>query len=306
MKLMTVSATGQKGELTVNDQIFGAKVNQVLLAQAIRVYLANQRQGTKATKTRAVVNRTKRKWYKQKGTGNARHGARSAPIFVGGGVAHGPKSWQNFKLNLSPRMKRQALICALSAQVPNMLVVDSLSKLEGQTRRAAKLLTKVGATARRILIVLSQVDPVVNRSLRNLPRVLLTPAATLNTWETAAADQILLTSQAITDLETRLLSHAQSDQISPTTQTSSRSITPVKTTSLTKLNTQNTPTTPSTKSSVKKNTPNKIARSSSITKPKPSKLVKPASSTQSTQATKVIIKSKLTKPTVKTTKSAKK
>src|SRR5579884_516617 len=89
---VVVGITGKSaGNITLPKEIFGAKVNPQLMSQAVRVYLANQRQGNAATKTRGEINMTTAKWYRQKGTGRARHGAKSAPIFVKGGVAHGPQ-----------------------------------------------------------------------------------------------------------------------------------------------------------------------------------------------------------------------
>src|SRR3989344_8061779 len=82
----------KNGVYVLPKEVFGAKINQPLMAQAVRVYLANQRQGNAHTKSRGEITLTTAKWYRQKGTGRARHGAKSAPIFVGGGVAHGPKN----------------------------------------------------------------------------------------------------------------------------------------------------------------------------------------------------------------------
>src|SRR5690242_1823092 len=122
MQLTKVTKTGAKSQLTVSDSVFGVPVNKALIAQAVRVYMSNQRQGTSKAKTRSEINRTSAKWYKQKGTGRARHGARNAPLFVGGGVAHGPNGEQNWTRTLSKRMKMQALVTALSAQAANIVV----------------------------------------------------------------------------------------------------------------------------------------------------------------------------------------
>ena len=86
MKMALLTPTGVTGTTNVSDKLFGADVKLVLLAQAARVYLSNSRQSTSKVKTRSEINRTKKKWYRQKGTGGARHGARTANIFVGGGV----------------------------------------------------------------------------------------------------------------------------------------------------------------------------------------------------------------------------
>jgi large subunit ribosomal protein L4 len=94
-------------------EMFESIENKPLLAQAVRVYLANQRQGNASTKTRGEVHGTTKKVYKQKGTGRARHGAKKAPIFVGGGIAGGPKP-RDYSLKLNKQQKKIALICALT------------------------------------------------------------------------------------------------------------------------------------------------------------------------------------------------
>lgn len=205
MKLNTLTTSGKKGKLTVSDSIFGVAVNKILLSQAVRVYMFNQRQGTSKVKTRSEVIRTKRKWYKQKGTGNARHGARSAHIFVGGGVAHGPKGIENWKRTLSKQMKRQALITALSAQVENFVVSDALTKLSGKTKSAYALLSKVSSDKDKVLVVLPESLSLVTRSLKNLPNVLFVTAKNLNLLEVVRADKIVTTSEAVKLLEKRLI-----------------------------------------------------------------------------------------------------
>jgi large subunit ribosomal protein L4 len=91
MQLPVIDSTSKNEKMRVNDILFSDQSVDALLAQAIKVYQSNLRQGTSYTKTRSEVKRTKKKWYKQKGTGNARHGSRNPNIFVGGGVSHGPE-----------------------------------------------------------------------------------------------------------------------------------------------------------------------------------------------------------------------
>jgi large subunit ribosomal protein L4 len=204
MKLNTISKTGAKGTVTVSDRLFAAKVNKTLLNQAVRVYLSNLRQGTSKTQTRGEVSRTKKKWFRQKGTGNARHGARSAPIFVGGGVAHGPKGNQNWSRKLTTSMKQRALISALSAQAENCFVIDEIEELNGKTKTAAELLKNVDYLNNRTLVVLPSRLPSVEQSLRNLQSVLVKSAADVNVLDVSAANIIVLTKVAIKALEERL------------------------------------------------------------------------------------------------------
>ncbi len=206
MKLTTFTKTGAKSKspLTVKDEVFNAEVNKDLLAQGVRVYLSNQRQGTSKVKNRSAVTRTKKKWYKQKGTGNARHGSRNAPIFVGGGVAHGPTGLNNWKLKLTKRLKGQALIAALSAQKSNIIACDGLNDLSGKTKEAAGLLAKLSDPKDKVLVVVSEAKPEIIRSLRNLKKVLVTRAERINIYELALADKIIVTSDATKQLEEKL------------------------------------------------------------------------------------------------------
>src|SRR3990170_6251019 len=124
-----------KSKIQLPKELFGAKVNKALLAQAVRVYLANQRTGNAATKTRGEVEGSTRKIYRQKGTGRARHGAIRAPIFVGGGIVFGPRP-HDFHLDFPKKMKRRALGSALTSKLGSgdVIVVSGLSDLEPKTK----------------------------------------------------------------------------------------------------------------------------------------------------------------------------
>ncbi len=204
MKLTVASTLGQTGSMEVNDAIFGAVINTELISQAVRVYLSNQRQGSVKVLTRGEINRTKKKWFKQKGTGNARHGARTPNIFVGGGVAHGPNGEQNWTLKLTASMKKAALISALSAQVAQITIADDLNQLDGKTSSAQKMLTKMLPGVGHILVIVDQVEPMLSRSLRNLANVFLITADRVTTYDIAYADGIMMTKSAVKVLEDRL------------------------------------------------------------------------------------------------------
>jgi large subunit ribosomal protein L4 len=204
MKLKVITATSKSSTIEVSDSVFAQKGNPVLLAQAIRVYLSNLRQGSSKVKTRSEVSRTKAKWYKQKGTGNARHGSKNAPIFVGGGVAHGPTGLENWTKALSRKMKAQALRVALSAQADKVVVTDNLNSLGGKTAEAAKLLTKMIDNPGKVLVVLAEGCEFIRRSLRNLDFVLTVPALELNALQVANADTVIFTKESLKVLETRL------------------------------------------------------------------------------------------------------
>lgn len=190
-------------------EIFQVEVAPQLLAQAVRVYLANQRQGTQNAKTRAEVNRTRHKLYKQKGTGGARHGDRKAPIFVGGGVTFAPKQ-RDYSLSLSKEMKKKALFGALStkAKDKSLIIISAMDKLTGKTKELAKFLNnqtqepraeKQGKKAEtgRWLIITDQARENVYRAGRNIPGVTILPANQLNTYQVLKANRILMMEEAL-------------------------------------------------------------------------------------------------------------
>jgi large subunit ribosomal protein L4 len=204
MKVTSITAANKFSTVTVSDDIFGAAINQDLLSQAIRVYMSNKRQGSSRVKTRSEVIGSRRKIWKQKGTGNARHGARSAPIFVGGGVTHGPTGLENWSLDLSRKMKKKALIVALSAQVENIVVTDNLSEIEGKTKNAAKFLDTLNVTSKKVLIILDTDTKDLLRAFKNIPRVTIIQDDLVNALDIASADSIVMTKLALKSIEARL------------------------------------------------------------------------------------------------------
>jgi large subunit ribosomal protein L4 len=212
MKLRVVRTTSRDSHISVEDEVFN-QPNEHLLAQAVKVYLSNQRQGTSKTQTRSEVNRTTRKWYAQKGTGNARHGAQDANIFVGGSIAHGPTGEENWKKNLSQSQKKKALAAALSAQIENIAVNDEVEELEGKTGPAYELLSKVLAKIDekgqfddyKVLLVVDEKDELMMRAIRNIPNLRVVRADLLNALAIAQADKIIMTNQALEIIQNRIV-----------------------------------------------------------------------------------------------------
>jgi len=194
----------KEGSYDLPESIFGVKVSPVLLTQAIRVYLSNQRQVTRKIKTRGEVSYTTAKLYRQKGTGKARHGSRKAPIFVGGGKAHGPTGEENFKLTLSKTMRRQALLGSLSAkaEAKSITILEDISKIEAKTKILQDLLAKVVKypESGKTLVILDESHLSFVKAAKNLPKVTSTQAHRLNTYEILNHDTIILTPQAIIKL----------------------------------------------------------------------------------------------------------
>lgn len=204
MKLTTLSTTGKKTTSSVSDELFASPVNKSLLSQAIRVYLSNLRQGTSKAQTRGEVSLRKGKVYRQKGTGNARHASKNAPIFVGGGTAHGPKGNENWNLSLTQKLKHKAILSALSLQAEKSVILEEIMDLDGKTKTASNLLKVVSPTSERILVIVAEKSDNVDRSLRNMPNVLLRTADRVNALEISSSDWLVFTKSAIKNLEKRL------------------------------------------------------------------------------------------------------
>ncbi len=185
------------GTLTLPKEIFGVKINQQLLAQAMRVYTTNQKTLPGSTKTRGEVEGSTAKIYRQKGTGRARHGSIRAPIFVGGGIVFGPKP-RITRLNLPKKMKKAALIAALSDKLGNkgILGISGIDKASGKTKEMAKLLNKISG-GKSTLIVTGEKENNVVRATRNIPSVSILPANLINAYEVLKHDLLLVTKEAV-------------------------------------------------------------------------------------------------------------
>ncbi len=204
MKIVKITQTGRKSNLEVSEALFSKKVSQTLIARAVRVFLANQRRAHAKTKTRSAVKRTKAKWYKQKGTGNARHGSKNAPLFVGGGVAHGPTGQENWHLDLNKRLKQQALKMALTANRAALFVSDLPLTLR-KTKNALKFVNLITQQPQeRVLLVVKQQETKMRLAFRNLTNVLVETPEKLTTYQVAMADRICFSTEAITVLTQRL------------------------------------------------------------------------------------------------------
>lgn len=205
MKVPVWNMSGQQvDEIELRPDIFEAPVNVPLMHQALVRQLANARLGTHKTKTRGEVNRTTAKWYRQKGTGRARHGSRNAPIFVGGGIAHGPKP-RNYEQRMPKKMRRAALRSALSAKAgqQQIVVVDRLELPEPKTREMREVLSRlnVGEDA---LILLPGRNETVERSVRNLPKVKALHASYLNIRDLLQYEKVIMPLGALQVIESIL------------------------------------------------------------------------------------------------------
>lgn len=200
LSIKVVDATGKAaGSITLPEALFGVKGNKQLMAQAVRVYLANQRVGQAKTKTRGEVEGSTRKIYKQKGTGRARHGAIRAPIFVGGGIVFGPVP-RDYSLAFPQKMKHAALASALSTQLVknNILVVTGLGDIQ-KTKAMAAMFKAIGVSKSALLVVPKDAATVV-RAARNIENVDCIPATDLHTYGVLKHDKVVFMKEAMSAL----------------------------------------------------------------------------------------------------------
>jgi len=191
----------RKGTHELPEELFQVQVSDRLLAQYVRVYLTNQRQGTRKVKSRGEIVSSTRKIYKQKGTGRARHGAKSAPIFVGGGVAHGPTP-RDYALKLNKKQKSRALLGSLSkiTKSNHLFVLDGVDSIS-KTKDVSKLVsTAFEKNNKRILIVYSSLkEKGIYASAQNLEHVEAVDARILNAYDVMKAQDVAFTKGALAD-----------------------------------------------------------------------------------------------------------
>ena len=170
------------GEIELNDAVFGIEPNTVVMHEAVKNYLANQRQGTQSTLTRAEVRGGGRKPWRQKGTGRARQGSTRAPQWTHGGIALGPKP-RDYSYHMNKKSRQLAIKSALSAKAANgdILVIDNLELNEVKTKNFVKFLSDVGVSG-KALVVTPEVRKNVVLSARNIPGVSSTIATILSPY----------------------------------------------------------------------------------------------------------------------------
>ena len=207
---MELSVLNIKGEdtgkkVTVSEGIFGIEPNEHAIYLDVKLYLANQRQGTHKSKERAEINHSTRKIKKQKGTGGARAGSIKSPVFVGGGRIFGPRP-RNYTFKINRKVKTLARISALSAKAK----IDAISVLEAFTFDAPKtksyltVLNSLALVNTKTLLILPEVDSNVYLSSRNIPKAKVTTVDLVNTYDLMNADRLLISESALSNLETLL------------------------------------------------------------------------------------------------------
>lgn len=188
------------GEMELAESVFGIQPNQSIMHAAVVNYLANQRQGTQSTLTRAEVRGGGRKPWRQKGTGHARQGSTRSPQWRHGGIAMGPKP-RSYRYTLNKKVRRTAMKSAFSTKVleGNLIVVDSIALEEFKTKAVIKMLSDLGAD-QKALIVTPEADQKVVRSARNIPGVKTAAINTINVYDILGHDKLIIAKDAVNKL----------------------------------------------------------------------------------------------------------
>ena len=188
------------GTIELNDAVFGVKVNEHLVHQAVVRHLANKRQGTQKAKTRSEVRGGGRKPWRQKGTGHARQGSIRAPQWTGGGVVFAPTP-RDYSKKMNKKEKRAALKSALSSRVEadKLIVLDTLRLDEIKTKEMVRVLNNLKVN--KALVVMPEVDENVMLSARNITDVATIDARMLNVYDIMKYSTVILTKDAVASIE---------------------------------------------------------------------------------------------------------
>ena len=202
MEMKVVNATGKKvGTIELNSAVFEQEYNEALIHQVVVAQLANKRQGTKSTLTRAEVRGGGIKPWRQKGTGRARQGSIRAPQWIKGGVVFAPKP-RDFSQKINQKMKVAALKSALSQKVRDdeIIVINEIKAENGKTKEIATVLKNL-KMEKRVLLVVGERDELVIRACRNIENVTLINASLINVYDVVANANCIMTKDAIKKIE---------------------------------------------------------------------------------------------------------
>lgn len=201
---VTTLAAKEAGKVELDDAIFGIdEIRGDILQRMVRYQLAKRQAGTHKTKSRSEVARTTKKFIRQKGSGGARHGSRNAPIFVGGGVAHGPRV-RSHAHDLPKKVRALALRHALSSKVKgeSLIILEDMKFAEGKTKTLRAQFDALGIS-NALIIGGVELDEGFARAARNIPNVDVLPTAGLNVYDVLRRNTLVLTRDAIDAIHAR-------------------------------------------------------------------------------------------------------
>ena len=188
-------------QIELSENIFGIEINEHVVYEVVKNQLANKRQGTQSTKTRGEVRGGGRKPWKQKGTGRARAGSTNSPIFVGGGIAFGPKP-RSYSYKVPKKVRRLALKSVLTSKVQEneIIVIDHLDFNSPKTKDMVNLLAKLNAD-KKALIVMDEKNINVIKSSKNIPHVETALVNTMNVYDILKYNSFIITKDAVKKVE---------------------------------------------------------------------------------------------------------
>ena len=206
-KLDGTEVKGAAGDLELNDDVFGVEPRQDILHRVVTWQLWNRRATARPTRERSEVSRTGKKFGNQKGGGTARHGDRAAPIFIGGGKAHGARK-RDFNMSLNKKIRALGLRMALSSKAKandgkNLVIVDSLELKDAKTKALKGQLDKNGWNGKVLVIDGDAVEGSFAKAVGNLPGFNVMPAVGANVYDILKHDTLVLTRSAVEKLEAR-------------------------------------------------------------------------------------------------------
>ena len=205
MKIEKINIEGKKSSVEVKDSIFSSKINEKLISSVIYKTNANYKGRSSKTKQKNEIIGSTSKIYAQKGTGNARHASRKAPIFVGGGIAHGPKGEKNYKIRkLNKNEKKMSVASLLSdkKKSSNLIVISDFKNEIKKTKEMNKILNKFEANNSLIILDKNSKDKVF-KSLRNLPNVKTTDINHFSAFDIIKFKKVIFTETSVKELEKR-------------------------------------------------------------------------------------------------------
>jgi len=205
MKLDKLNIDGKKNSIEVLDKIFAAKINEQLVSNVLYKTNANYKGRKAKTKQQNEIKGSTSKIYAQKGTGNARHASRKAPIFVGGGVAHGPKGQSQYKvrkLNKSEKKLSIASIITKKNKESNLIIFEDFIKKIIKTKEMNKILIKFNATNSILIVDKKSMDNIF-KSAKNIPNIKITDSNHFSAFDLAKYKKIIFTETSIKELEKR-------------------------------------------------------------------------------------------------------
>lgn len=192
------------GELELSDEVFGAPLNKALIYSAVKCYMANQRAGTSATKTRGDVRGSGKKLWKQKGTGRARIASIRSPLWKGGGNVHGPQP-RDWSYTIPKKMRRGAIRSVLSERLREggLIIVESFELPSHKTKELTTTLDALGLNGRTLVVDSTRAGNLALSS-RNLRDVTLISPSDVNVYNLLTHEQVALTSEAAAQLDKQL------------------------------------------------------------------------------------------------------